>query len=113
LQPANDAYKRRFAKQWQAYQDGKTLAPVGIALAALFPNNAEIVKNLQNENIFVVEQLAALNDTQIQNLGLGGRQFSDRAKSFLAARADERVKSQQEQIDELTAELATLKGTRR
>src|SRR5712691_11596551 len=48
LQPANDAYKRRFAKQWTAYQEGKTLAPVGIALAALFPNNPEIVKNLQS-----------------------------------------------------------------
>lgn len=83
--PAHNGDRQRFARHWQAYQDGRQATPDGTPLAILFPNNPEIVENLKFDKIFVVEQLAELNDTQIGNIGLGGRQFVDRAKAFLKA----------------------------
>jgi hypothetical protein len=83
--PAHDGDRRRFSRHWQAYQEGRQATPDGTPLSILFPNNPEIVENLKYDKIFVVEQLAELNDTQIGNIGLGGRQFVDKAKAFLKA----------------------------
>jgi len=83
--PAHDGDRRRFARHWQAYQEGRQAMPEGTPLSILFPNNPEIVENLKYDKILVVEQLADLNDTQIGNIGLGGRQFVDKAKSYLKA----------------------------
>lgn len=85
LRPANQMDIRRFQRHWQAYQEGRQAMPEGTLLSVLFPNNPEIVENLKHDKIFVVEQLAALNDTQIGNIGLGGRAFVDKAKAFLAS----------------------------
>ncbi len=67
--------------------------PVGTPLSVLFPRSPEIGKNLQFDKIETIEQLAGLTDTQIQNIGIGGRQFTDRAKAFLASSTDERIKA--------------------
>jgi len=106
LRPAHDGDRRRFARHWAAYQDGRQEAPSGTPLAILFPNNPEVVENLKYDKIFVVEQLAALNDTQIGNIGLGGRQFVDKAKAFLAAASN--GKGLQElfaEVDQLAASI--------
>lgn len=85
MRPANQLDIRRFARHWQAYQEGRESLPEGTPLSTLFPVNPEIVENLKASKIFVVEQLAKLSDTQIGNIGLGGRQFVERAKAFLAS----------------------------
>ncbi len=85
VQPATQEHVMRFRRQWQAYQDGRAEMPDGSPLSVLFPNNPEIVDNLKHVRISTVEQLAALNDTQIQNVGMGGRQFHDAAVKYLAA----------------------------
>jgi len=82
--PATQEDVVRFRAQWQRYQDGMAQEPDGSPLSLLFPNNPEIVDNLKYYKISTVEQLAALNDTQIQNIGIGGRQFYDAAKKYLA-----------------------------
>jgi hypothetical protein len=93
FRPAHDGDKRRFKRQWEAYECGEEAAPIGTPLSVLFPNNPEIIKNLEFDKVITVEQLASLTDTQIQNIGLGGRQFTDRAKAFLASSTDERIKA--------------------
>ncbi len=106
LRPAHRGDQRRFARRWQAYQEGRQELPNGTPLAILFPNNPEVVENLKYDKIFVVEQLAALNDTQIGNIGLGGRQFVDKAKAFLAAASN--GKGLQElfaEVDQLAASI--------
>lgn len=85
VRPSHIGDQRRFPRHWQAFQEGRQALPEGTPLSILFPNNPEVVENLKYDKIFVVEQLAALNDTQIGNIGLGGRQFVDKAKAFLAA----------------------------
>jgi hypothetical protein len=106
LRPAHRGDQQRFARRWQAYQEGRQELPAGTPLAILFPNNPEIVENLKYDKIFVVETLAGLNDTQIGNIGLGGRQFVDKAKAFLAAASN--GKGLQElfaEVDQLAAGL--------
>jgi hypothetical protein len=83
--PATQEDSMRFRRQWEAYQAGKTEGPEGSPLSLLFPNNPEIVDNLKYFKVSTVEQLAELNDTQIQNLGIGGRQFHEAAKKYLSA----------------------------
>ena len=106
LRPAHRGDQQRFARRWQAYQEGRQELPAGTPLSILFPNNPEVVENLKYDKIFVVEQLAQLNDTQIGNIGLGGRQFVDKAKAFLAAASN--GKGLQElfaEVDQLAAGL--------
>lgn len=105
--PAHDGDRRRFSRHWQAYQEGRQVTPDGTPLAILFPNNPEIIENLKYDKIFVVEQLAELNDTQIGNIGLGGRQFVDRAKAFLKSANSARGFSQlSARVDQMEADKA-------
>jgi len=82
--PATDLDIRRFRRQYQAFLDGKVEQPEGTLLSVLFFNNPEIVENLKYLKLFTIEQLANINDTQIQQIGLGGREFHQKAKDFLS-----------------------------
>ena len=108
LRPAHRGDQQRFARRWQAYQEGRQELPAGTPLAILFPNNPEVVENLKYDKIFVVETLAGLNDTQIGNIGLGGRQFVDKAKAFLAAASN--GKGLQEMFSEIDQMAANIKA---
>lgn len=106
LRPAHRGDQQRFARRWQAYQEGRQELPAGTPLSILFPNNPEVVENLKYDKIFVVEQLAQLNDTQIGNIGLGGRQFVDKAKAFLAAASDGKgLQDLFAEVDQLSASM--------
>lgn len=83
MRPAHDGDRKRFARHWAAYQDGKQEAPDGTPLSILFPNNPEIVENLKYLKVLTVEQLAGLNDTQVQNVGMGARAWQQKAAEFL------------------------------
>ncbi len=83
MRPAHDGDRRRFARHWEAYQAGRQEAPDGTPLSILFPNNPEIVENLKYLKVFTIEQLGALNDTQVQNVGMGARQWQQKAAEFL------------------------------
>ncbi len=83
FQPANDGHRRRFARHWAAYQEGRQEIPEGTPLSILFPNNPEIVENLKYLKILTAEQLAGLNDTQVQNVGMGARAWQQKAAEFL------------------------------
>lgn len=124
FRPAHDLDRRRFKREWDAYVEGKQALPEGTPLSVLFPVNPEIVENLKFDKIFVVEQLAALSDTQIQNIGMGGRMWTEKAKAYLAAATkggdyqalakkvavleaadagkDEQIKALQDALDEAT-----------
>ncbi len=109
VRPAHDGDRRRFPRHWEAFQQGRQAMPTGTPLAILFPNNPEVVENLKYDKIFVVEQLAALNDTQIGNIGLGGRQFVDRAKAFLdQANNGKGLQDMFAEIDQMAAKIKTL-----
>lgn len=84
-QPATQADIARFPRQWQAYQQGKQDTPQGTILAVLFPDQPSIVEMLAYLKVKTVEQLAALNDTQLQNVGMGALSWQRKAQAFLDA----------------------------
>jgi len=83
-QPATDLDKRRFGRQWTAFVESREDIPEGTPLSMLFPNNPEIVESLKLSKVHTVQSLANLNDTQMQNIGMGGLTFREKARQYLA-----------------------------
>jgi hypothetical protein len=84
-QPATEADVQRFPRQWQQYKANQQQTMDGSPLSLLFPDNPAIVDNLKGAGVFTVEQLATMQLGQLQQVGMGGQTFQDRAKAYLAA----------------------------
>ena len=76
--------KQRFHQQWLAFEAKQMQKVDGTPLSVLFPHNPGAVKTLEFMHVVTIEQLAALNTTQLQNLGLGAAQWQSMAQSYLA-----------------------------
>lgn len=85
---ATDEYKRRWPRQWQAYQEQREQTPEGTLLSCLFPQSPDIVANLKALKFHTVEQLANANDHALQNVGMGAREWQRKAKAYLEAAKD-------------------------
>ncbi len=83
-QPATDAEVQRFPRQWAAFQAGQKQEVVGSRLDLLFPESPAIVENLRSVGVFTIEQLATLPDTGLQNVGMGARQWQEKARAYIA-----------------------------
>jgi len=108
-QLANDFHKMRFPKQWENFEKGLENEVAGTPLDHLFPSEPGQILTLKALNIFTIQQLAALSDTAIQALPMGGRQLVERAKQYLMTAqtgADmNRMAEMQKQIEQLQAAL--------
>lgn len=83
-QLATDFHKRRFSKQYQNFKDGIEQTAHGTPLELLFPSEPGMILTLKSFNVFTIQQLAALNDTAISAIPMGGRQLVERAKVYLS-----------------------------
>jgi hypothetical protein len=83
-QPARPQDIERFPRQYAQFQRGQKQEVEGAPLSLLFPSQPAIVDNLRRFGVFVVEQLANLSDTALQEIGIGGRTFQQKAKEYLA-----------------------------
>lgn len=79
--------KMRWPRQWAAYEAGAEQEVEGTPILHLFPNDPEIADNLGAVKIKTIEQLAGLSDTQLLGIGMGAREFQNRAKRFLEGAA--------------------------
>ncbi len=108
-QLVTDFHRMRFPKQYENFKNGIEQSGSGTPLDLLFPSEPSTVLTLKAINVFSVQQLAALNDTGIQALPMGGRQLVERAKNYLQTSqtgADlNRMAEMQRQIAELQAAL--------
>ncbi len=67
------------------------------------------MENLKYDKIFTVEQLAALNDTQIQNVGIGARAWQQKAAEFLlVAYEGKGIHNLEKQVEQLAGQIAAL-----
>lgn len=82
--PAHQGDIGRFRRQWEAYQSNSGASATGTMLSVVFPNNPEIIENLKYLKIFTAEQMIGLNQTQIQNVGMGGLEFQRRCQEYMA-----------------------------
>jgi hypothetical protein len=81
--PVRDTDKTQFPAQWQRYQEGKEQKPDGIPLNLLFPTNPGIVKALERESIFTVQQLANLSPHGIDAIGMGCQTWVNSAVKYM------------------------------
>lgn len=114
-QLATEFHKRRFHKQFEAFQKGMEQSNGGTPLDLLFPSEPGMIQTLKSFHIYSVQQLAALNDTGVGNLPMGGRQLVERAKNYLnTARTGANIHEMdlmRKQIEELQAALVSKNET--
>jgi hypothetical protein len=78
-----DDDRRRFPRQWNAFLHNQVDLPNGTPTSVLFPNQPDIVGNLQSWGIHVVEQLADVNSHGIASMGMGAQEWQNKAKRYL------------------------------
>ena len=124
--PATDNDAAEWPKQWANFAAGRQAIPEGTPLEILLPNNPEVVEHLHHLKVFVIEQLAAANDTALQSMGMGARKLQEDAKAYLAMadkgkgfhelrasveKMQNEMKARDDKIAALTAEVTRLEAT--
>ena len=109
--PVNGQDRERFAKQWNNYIHSKTQVPEGVPIDLLFPNHPSVAEALRANFIFTVEQCAELSATAIDNIGMGGQEYVNKAKKYLAnASSGANFHIIQKELENSRNEVATLKS---
>lgn len=82
-QPARPQDAERFPREYRHYCQGRVGVPDGAPLQVLFPNHEDVVSTLNFHRVFTVEQLGALTDTALQNIGMGAYEWQGKARRWL------------------------------
>lgn len=109
--------KRRFHTRYQEWKVAGEMPVDGIPLKEWPMVSASQIAEFAALNIHTVEQLSAVSDSHLANLGMGGRTLRDKAISYLAqakdssfamrvAQENKTLKSELERTQALLAELA-------
>jgi len=93
----------RFPRQWDAFQRQAEQVFEGTPITEYAPVSKSQALELKAQNIHTVEHLAAVSDSVVDSIGLGGRKLRENARSWL-----EQAKSGSE-ITRLQAENDTLR----
>lgn len=126
VEPVNDAHIQRWPREYEAFKAGKAAPVEGTPLSDWPQISRSRVEELAFFHIRTVEQLAAVHDVQLQQLGMGARELRERAKLFLEvaregtaplSRILARLETAEADVERLTrdltsanAEIAALKG---
>ena len=108
----------KFPLEYARFKNGlkEEMQAVGTPLKAWPAMSRALVKDLAHFNVHTVEQLASMSDTAIQAFGMGGREWTSKAKAFLAtaenSAAAEKYAAENEdlkrQIADLQSQFASL-----
>ena len=116
VEPVRDEHRQRWPKEYEAFKAGLEAPLEGTPLgewpvSLMTPAR---VHELAYFNIRTVEQLSAVNDAQLQNLGMGARELRERARTWLEVarsgaapleRLISKTEHQAREIERLTREL--------
>ncbi len=105
---ADDLHKRRFARQWSAYEGIRSLS--GTSLDDWDEITDSYKRELNYQGFKFVEQLASAPDAAFARL-MGGTQLRDKARAFLdrgKISSDAVIKEQASQIQELQEKMTLL-----
>lgn len=126
-EPVNDEHKRRWPEHYRAFKEGLELACEGTPIEHWPQSTPAMVANLKVLHIKTVEQLAAVSDAGLQQMGLGARELRQKAQDYLdnasssaplereralRAAAEEQSALLQAQLDQLTERLGALETRR-
>jgi hypothetical protein len=113
-----EEHRRRFPRAYAAFKAGEENAINGTPLKECAVLNANEISMLNHHGVFSVEQVAALSDENMSNMGHGVRPVRDRVKSWWEARKTQapvaalqaQLKEKDEQVAELMARLSALEA---
>lgn len=74
---------KRYPDQWNAFTRGTKLEDIGTPLSILFKTDPARAEMYKSRGIYSLEQLAAMSDTNCQDLGMGAKADRERALSRL------------------------------
>lgn len=83
VRPVRDEDKREFPFSWQEFQKGNEAAERGTNISKLPGVDAPTLRFLHQKNIFTIEDMALVNDNNLQNLGTGGRELRRKAVEYV------------------------------
>lgn len=86
--PVRETDKHQYAMQWNQYTLNKTQMPEGTPLEYLFPNYPAVPATLKSMGVYTIEQLAGLGGNAIDNIGMGGQDYVNKAKKYLEQATD-------------------------
>lgn len=119
VQPVTEPLKRRFAREWMAWQidegiiGGDADIP-GWKLSEWPELDADTVRELLHMRFQTVEQLAGASDKQIQGIGMGGVNLREKARVAMRNRMGDETRqaleAERAEKDELKARLAALEA---
>jgi len=100
----------RFPAQWQRYKSETEQVLDGTPITEWAPLTKADALMLKGAGIHTVEALAAVSDANLDNIGLGMRQYRDKAMVMLdAAKGDEAINKLYTENQSLRAEIDALK----
>ena len=86
--PASEADKRRWAREWDAYQHAEQKTAEGVPIAAFPVLSPADLATLRAYGVQTVEQLADLAEELVEKLGAGFMELRERARQFLQPASD-------------------------
>lgn len=103
---------QRFPRQWEAYKAGKEQSQSGMPLEQWPPLTKSMVLELKGAKIHTVEQLAALPDSTLQNIGMMDvRRFRDMALAYINHTGEGAALSAAlSEVEKLKADIAAFKA---
>lgn len=108
---ATEFHKMTHPRQWQAFSEGRKADAEGTPLAVLFPAEPFIIEHLRGMHVYTVEMLANITEAGLQRIGMGGREYKQRAEKFMdAADRSAPVREMEAKLAERDSEIDTLKA---
>ncbi len=83
FRPASEKDKQRFKVRYDAWKAGKQVSSTGYPLEQWPPIDKVMLATLKASNIFTVQDVAAVTDSNIRALGLYGQKLRKQAQDFL------------------------------
>ena len=84
LAPGEQSDIRKYSEAWNAFARNASEDDLGTPLMLLFKNDPSRVEHYKAYHITTVERLAGMNPSDLENMGMGARGDSERARSYLA-----------------------------
>lgn len=114
--PIEPQDKKRFERQWQNFTLQKSQMPEGTPIDVLFPNNPAAAETLKSLGIYTIQQCSNLSAHAIDQVGMGGQEYVNKAKTFLKSATSgaetmklyEQVRKKDAVINQLTRQVDEL-----
>jgi hypothetical protein len=107
-------YAERFKYQYQQFKAQAAQTKSGTPLDYLLTLTEARRAELRAQNVYTVEQLAAIDGAELKNLGPGGREYKNSAEEYLAeSKANAPTLQMAAELEALRARNAVLEGDAR